>query len=192
MATIYLLRHSETEYSRLHNVCGVSDPPLSEQGIARAKSRAHVLDGLRFGTVCSSPSRRCIQTLELMLPGVAGKVDGRLREIHFGELEGKPIPEVFHESKDVPGTYVDDWKTYNFTGGDSVMDYFRRAGETAREYADGPEDDAVLIVSHNGFIACVLANLVSEDIDKLFTVPIPTCALIRITREGGSFGYQVF
>ena len=189
MAFIYLLRHSETEYSKLHNVCGVSDPPLSEEGVIRAKTRASILEGLNFGAIYSSPSKRCFQTLEIMKPGAAYTIDERLREINFGELEGQPIRKVFREKADAPGMYDDDWKTYHFFGGDNMVEYFERAGETVSGFAARPED-AILLVTHNGFINCVLANLVFRDIDKLFTVPCPTCGLVELKWENGVFSYN--
>lgn len=191
MATVYLIRHSETEYSKLRKVCGVSDPPLSEEGIARAQSRAYVLEGLRFGAIYSSPSRRCFHTLEIMKPGLTYSIDERLREIHFGELEGKHIPDVFRENASAPDRYDDDWKTYDFRGGDKMTEYFERAGETAREYAARTEE-TVLLAAHNGFINCVLANLVFRDIDMLFTVPCPTCGLVELKNQNGLFSYRIF
>ena len=190
MAIIYLLRHSETEYSKLRHVCGASDPPLSEEGIARAQHRAHVLEGLSFGAIYSSPSKRCFQTLEIMKPEAAYTIDERLREIHFGELEGSYIPDVFRVSKDAPDAYEDDWKTYHFPGGDNMVEYFERAGETVSGFAERPED-TILLVTHNGFINSVLANLVFCDIDKLFIVPCPTCGLVRLWQDGGRFQYDL-
>ena len=190
MAIIYLLRHSETEYSKLRHVCGVSDPPLSDEGVIRAKTRAHVLEGLNPGAIYSSPSQRCFRTLELMKPEAAYTIDERLREIHFGELEGSYIPDVFRVRKDAPDAYEDDWKTYHFPGGDNMVEYFERAGETVSGFAARPED-AILLVTHNGFINCVLANLVFCDIDKLFTVPCPTCGLVRLWQDNGRFRYEL-
>lgn len=190
MAIIYMLRHSETEFSKLKNVCGVSDPPLSEEGIVRAQHRAHVLRNLRFSAAYSSPLKRCFQTLGIMRPGMAYEIDQRLREINFGELEGRHIPEVFHVKKDTPDAYEDDWKTYHFPGGDNMVDYFERAGETVREIAAQP-NDAILLVTHNGFINSVLANLVFCDIDMLFTVPCPTCGLVRLWQQDGRFCYEL-
>ena len=191
MAIIYLLRHSETEYSKQRHVCGASDPPLSEEGIARAQSRAHVLEGLNFRAIYTSPSKRCFQTLEIMKPGAAYTIDERLREIHFGELEGSYIPDVFRVRKDAPDAYEDDWKTYHFPGGDNMVEYFERAGETVSSFAARPED-MILLVTHNGFINSVLANVVFCDIDKLFTVPCPTCGLVELKRENGVFSYKMY
>lgn len=191
MATIYMLRHSETEYSRLRKICGVSNPPLSDEGFELARARAHVVNGRSFAAILTSPSQRCIQTLDTMMSGSVYSIDARLREIDFGALEGKPINEVFRACKDAPDAYEDDWKTYHFPGGDNMVTYFEQAGETVLELAERPED-AILLISHNGFINSVLANLVFRDIDKLFTVSCPTCGMVELKKGNGSFAYRIY
>ena len=190
MATIYLLRHSDTEYTHLKLICGVSDPPLSNEGKVCAQNNSGIFSAHRFDRVFSSPAQRCTMTLNVMAPGYEYDTDVRLREIDFGELEGLPIKEVFHENTDQPGTYYDDWQMYHFPCGDNIVEYFRRAGDTVLAYADRPEN-AILLVTHNGFINSVIANLVMQDIRQLFTVPCHTCDMVKLWRKNGQFFYKL-
>ena len=190
MATIFMLRHGDTEYSKLKNICGVSNPPLSGEGRRKALKRKAALEEYHFDSTYTSPLIRCTETLQIMAPEIRYEIDSRLIEIDFGELEGKPIKDVFSENRDTPDTYSDDWETYHFPKGDNMADYFDRAGETVRTFA-GKKEDAILLVTHNGFINSVIANLVYRDIGKLFTVPCHTCDIIKLWEENGRFHHEI-
>jgi probable phosphoglycerate mutase len=84
---LWLVRHGETPASRDRTLAGWADVPLTEHGEAQALSLRPVLAGERFDGVWSSDLARALTTARLAWG--EPRVDRRLREMSFGELEGR-------------------------------------------------------------------------------------------------------
>src|ERR687894_33293 len=93
-ATVYLVRHGETEWSRSGLHTSRSDIPLIEEGEARARALGERLAERRFALVMSSPLRRALDTARLA--GLADDVETTddLVEFGYGEYEGRTTPEI--------------------------------------------------------------------------------------------------
>jgi len=83
---LWLVRHGETPASRGRTLAGWIDVPLTPRGEEEAASLRPVLEGESFDGVWSSDLRRAITTARLAWG--EPRPDPRLREIHFGALEG--------------------------------------------------------------------------------------------------------
>lgn len=86
---LWLVRHGETPASRGRTLAGWTDVPLTPRGEEQARALREALAGAPFDGVWSSDLRRALSTARLAwdAPAVA---DLRLREMSFGELEGRP------------------------------------------------------------------------------------------------------
>jgi probable phosphoglycerate mutase len=93
-ATVYLVRHGETEWSRSGLHTSRTDIPLIEEGEARARALGERLAERRFALVMSSPLRRALDTARLA--GLADDVETTddLVEFGYGEYEGRTTPEI--------------------------------------------------------------------------------------------------
>jgi 2,3-bisphosphoglycerate-dependent phosphoglycerate mutase len=89
---LWLVRHGETPASRGQTLAGWTDVPLTEAGEQEARGLQPVLAGETFDGVWSSDLRRTIATARLAWG--EPRQDRRLREIHFGELEGLYWPTL--------------------------------------------------------------------------------------------------
>src|SRR5262250_3210580 len=89
---LWLVRHGETPASRGQTLAGWTDVPLTEQGEAEAAALRPILAGETFDGVWSSDLARAIATARLAWG--EPRQDRRLREIHFGTLEGRFWPEL--------------------------------------------------------------------------------------------------
>lgn len=89
-----LLRHGETEWSRLGRHTGVTDVPLTAEGERRASALRPVLASRDFGLVLTSPRRRAVRTAELA--GFAGRIERTedLAEFDYGAYEGLTSPQI--------------------------------------------------------------------------------------------------
>ena len=89
---LYVVRHGETVWNKLHKVQGVADIPLAENGILLAEKTGEALKDVSFDLCITSPLIRARKTAELILEKQSGKVsvieDARIQEINFGVLEG--------------------------------------------------------------------------------------------------------
>jgi probable phosphoglycerate mutase len=89
---LWLIRHGETPASRDGFMAGWSNVPLTETGQEQAKALRPLLATQTFTTVWSSDLDRTMTTARLAWGETPP--DRRLRELHFGDLEGRPWREI--------------------------------------------------------------------------------------------------
>ena len=93
-ATIYLIRHGETEWSRTGQHTGLSDIPLTPFGEEEALAVGKQLRGLAFDAVLSSPRQRARRTSEIAGLNRSAEVEPLLREWDYGDFEGLRSSEI--------------------------------------------------------------------------------------------------
>jgi broad specificity phosphatase PhoE len=91
---IVIVRHGETEWSRIKRHTGRSDIPLTALGESQARGLAATLAPFRFAAVFVSPLQRARQTSVLAGYGDAAVVDPDLIEWDYGQYEGKTSGEI--------------------------------------------------------------------------------------------------
>lgn len=95
---LWLVRHGQTTRNRDGQLAGWDDVHLTEVGEAQASALRDRLAGERFDQAWSSDLSRAMRTAALGWGEVP--TDARLREIHFGDLEGLPWQDLAVEHKD--------------------------------------------------------------------------------------------
>jgi probable phosphoglycerate mutase len=161
---IYYIRHGETPWNAEGRFQGSKDIPLNDKGRTQATAAGHILRDLigrtarqphHFGYV-SSPLSRARMTMDLLrgslgLPAEGYAVEHRLREIGWGDWEGKTVPEM--EAHD-PATFAARRKDrWNVTAPNGET----YAQVTARLHAwlDGVKEDMVA-VAHGGTMRALM------------------------------------
>ena len=91
---LYIIRHGETSWNVERRLQGASDTDLNENGIALAAITGAAMKEIPFDCCFSSPLKRARETARLVLAGrnIPVTEDERLREISFGEWEGRIPP----------------------------------------------------------------------------------------------------
>jgi probable phosphoglycerate mutase len=147
---LWLARHGETEWSRARKHTGRTDLPLTPDGERQARDElAPKLAGARFDLVLASPLRRALDTARLA--GQDPEVDERLREMDYGDYEGRTTAEIRAER---PGW--DLW-TDGCPGGETVEDVGARADALiAERLRDGGE--RVLAFGHGHTLRILAAR----------------------------------
>jgi ribonuclease H / adenosylcobalamin/alpha-ribazole phosphatase len=103
--------------------------------------------------VFASPARRAVATARKIAPGRATRIDSRLHEIDYGELEGLPIAEL-------PARYpelVSAWQRGEdprFPGGENTAGVVARLKNFLAELPPHP----CLVVTHNVVLRCLLGH----------------------------------
>lgn len=95
MSTLVLVRHGESQWNRENRFTGWVDIPLSEKGVAEAKSAGEKIkkEDIKFDVAYTSALVRAQKTLDIMLE-VLGQEnipiykDQALNERHYGDLQG--------------------------------------------------------------------------------------------------------
>lgn len=89
-----IIRHSMTEANTDGRYIGVTDLPLSPEGKTDLLNKMDKFDYTSVQRVYSSPLKRCIQTANLLYPDVYVRTVNEIREMNFGEFEGKNTDEL--------------------------------------------------------------------------------------------------
>lgn len=96
--TLYLVRHGETDWNREARYQGQRDVPLNDAGRVHARRNGRVLRAIVDESpdidFVSSPLIRAIETMRIMRSELAldpdgFRIDGELRELHYGHWEGE-------------------------------------------------------------------------------------------------------
>ena len=150
--SLILVRHGETEWSRVGKHTGRSDLPLTERGRAMAASLAEVFHASPVARVFTSPLMRARDTCTLAGLGEGAVVDPDLAEWNYGQYEGKTTAEI---RSGRPGWWL--WRDGCPDGemGDEVAARADRAIARALIAADEANGDVALFA--HGHLLRVLA-----------------------------------
>ncbi|MBA9085867.1 alpha-ribazole phosphatase [Fontibacillus solani] len=152
----WLIRHGLTSWNVDRRYQGHSDVELLPNEKHGLEALSRKLKGVPFSAIYCSDLLRCRQTLKYVLPDLDTKgvhYDSRLREMNFGEWEGK----TYDMLKDIPlyCSWIDQPKCYTPSGGESWQQFEGRVNEIYCELRDISlnSNDPVLIVTHGGVIS---------------------------------------
>ena len=90
---IYITRHSLTTWNEEKRLQGWKNSDLTKQGLEDAKRLGNYLKNQSFDGIYSSPLKRAKETAQLIFPNKTIIEDDRLKEMNFGDYEGKFIDE---------------------------------------------------------------------------------------------------
>jgi probable phosphoglycerate mutase len=142
MPQAVLVRHGETEWSRVHRHTGRTDVPLTTAGSEKARLLGPELAEWTFALVLTSPLRRALDTCRLAGYGEVAALRDDLKEWDYGAYEGRTRAEIRAER---PGWSL--W-TDGVPGGESPDDVGRRADRIIGEVRAAPGDAAIFAHGH--------------------------------------------
>lgn len=150
---ITLIRHGMTPGNREHRYIGRTDEPLSPQGAA-----ALCPQPCPPGQVFVTPLRRTAQTAALLFPTAKQQVVDGLREMDFGDFEGRNHVDMEHDP--AYRAWVAGSCVAPCPNGESMEGFSRRvcaafSAVVADAAARGEEE--LTFVVHGGVIMAVLA-----------------------------------
>jgi probable phosphoglycerate mutase len=194
---IFVFRHGQTDWNREGRIQGHTDVPLNEAGRAESHRLALGLRHVRLDAMLSSDLSRAADTARLAIAEAAGKgwhpeipvrPDSRLREVHFGALQGMNRAEIREKYGDALanqlGAKVLSDELLRDIGSESaeqVLSRFFAALEEA--VASRPPGATIGIATHGGVVRRLLhygAGL------EVFAQPVPNATLFpfRFRPEG--------
>jgi broad specificity phosphatase PhoE len=137
---IVVVRHGETEWSRIQRHTGRSDLSLTATGREQAESLITKLAGLQFTAVFVSPLRRARETCEIAGFADRAVIDPDLIEWDYGAYEGLTSNEIQVER---PG-----WTLFRdgVIGGETIDDVAARAARVITRVRS--VDGNVLLFGH--------------------------------------------
>lgn len=150
--TIGWIRHGVTEWNQLGRIQGVTDIPLSQEGIEQAKLLAERLanEDKQWDGIVASDLNRAATTGRIIAErlGLPLLTDARLRERSFGQAEGTTLPERLER-------WGEDWRQ-NVPDQESTDSVVKRGLEFVDELVATHPGQSWLVVSHGSFLAAML------------------------------------
>ena len=159
---IFLVRHGETQWNKLGKFQGQVDVALNQRGLAQARDAARAALTWRPAALYSSPLRRTMQVAEEVSRkvGLPVAVDPRLMELNLGELEGATSQQMREEWSQVYRSWRENPGATVMPGGESMVQLRERVWQSFLEIEEAHSaDEAVLMVSHNFAIRCIISQL---------------------------------
>jgi len=146
---LWLVRHGQTTANAGGIISGWLDVPLTDLGEAQARFAARHLAGLDFDGVWSSDLARALATARLAWGEPAA--DQRIRELHFGELEGRHWGDL---GADLESALL-EFKRFRAPGGEDLSELRERV----LGFAGGLVPGRHLIFTHGGVIRLLTSDL---------------------------------
>jgi len=179
---IYFVRHGQTIFNQRRLLQGWCDSPLSEDGINQAKGVIPYFRDIDIKAIYSSISLRALDTAEIIGDSKNLKVEASrlLREMHFGNKEGLPLPENHLELYYLG--YKDAGGEINEETGQRIMDFVLNIYEKHL-------NDEIIIVSHAWAIRSFLRLIDKKRLDDYFdnNGKCPNCSLSIVDYDGDRF-----
>ncbi|WP_085524156.1 histidine phosphatase family protein [Tuberibacillus sp. Marseille-P3662] len=173
MIRLLLTRHGETEWNANGRMQGRADSPLTDLGYKQAQELARKLNDESIDVIISSPSKRAIQTAEL----IKGQRDAVIhRDEHFlemdvGEWEGQTKDEI--EALDLERHQL-FWEQPHLFKTDQGEDFYHvrervlpRLKHLIRDFTD----QNILIVTHSVVLKILLSYFEQRPLEKLWEGP---------------------
>lgn len=159
MTRLFVTRHAETVWHQDNRYTGSrSDPELTERGRRQADDLAKAAVTLGVDVLVSSSQRRAQTTAAPAAEalGLQLLVEPDLREVDFGELEGRTIAE---SDPSQVALFRADPVANAFPGAEPPADAAARAVAALRRIVAAHPDRTILVVAHNTLLRLTLCSL---------------------------------
>jgi len=159
---LLLIRHGETKENQLGLIIGQNSGHLSDAGKQSLVNLKKRTDLLHIDVVYSSDLKRCVDSAKLLFADrkIDIKLEPRLREINFGDLQGKPFSVV-------QGDYLYDL-SMKFPNGESNEEFIKRTINAVNDIAKSEPGKDIVIICHSGTISIIQAAVKNKKfIDEL-------------------------
>jgi alpha-ribazole phosphatase len=166
---LLLIRHAQPEEDARGRCYGRLDVGLSAEGEAVADGLADGLRPVELDAVYSSPRRRAVQTASRIGPP---RLDERLCEIDFGELEGRTYEEVERERPELYRRWMESPTQVRFPGGESWADLRARAADAVSDVLASNNGATIAVVTHGGVVRAVLADALGLRDERAFALDV--------------------
>jgi len=169
---VWLIRHGEPVPESRGRCYGSLDIGLSQEGRRQLMSVAGRLKSERLSVIYASPRKRAIESAAILAThhDCALAIDDRLREIDFGDFEGRPYDEI---AQSHPATYklwMEQPTEAHFPGGESFRQMQERVLDAGRLLLDRHRGQTVAIVTHGGVTRILLAEALGVPVTHIFRI----------------------
>ncbi len=161
---IYFAAHSTTKDNEAEISSGWKNIELSELGIRQSKELGGRFKDIKIDLICCSDLKRAVDTVKIAFgdryPVI---VDKRLRELNFGDFNGKPSKVVETMKKE----HIKE----PFPNGESYEQATIRTHEFYKELKEKHSDKTILVVGHRATQYGLDTLVGGKTIEECLSVP---------------------
>lgn len=182
-ATLDLMRHGEPVGGRKYR--GQVDDPLSDKGWAQM--REAVGDAAPWTRIVSSPLTRCRAFAEALAErhGLPLDFEARLKEVGFGEWEGKSAAEIEAAWPGSLARFKADPVGARPAGAEALDAFHARVAAALDDMLAAHGDDHILLVGHAGVMRMALAWALHIPLANAYRIEVASASLTRLRFEAG-------
>ncbi|GBC88976.1 Putative phosphoserine phosphatase 2 [bacterium HR13] len=185
MKRLYLVRHAQSEYNEKGIFQGRLDSDLTPLGFVQARLLAREFLKKKVDIIYSSPQRRAYKTA-LTISDMLGTqlvVDERLREMSFGEYEGKHFWSMLEAHKDVFLNWLSNPVKHPLPTQESMEEFEKRVRSFLEDVKSNHYQN-MLIVAHGGTLHAIVCLLTGIGLENLWNIHMDNTAITEIHMEG--------
>jgi len=183
---IDVIRHGEPVGGRRYRGYNIDDP-LTEKGWSQM--RAAVPESPPWQHIVSSPLKRCLEFSQELADDlqITCSVEDDLKEIGFGDWEGKTPEEILVEDSEALNHFYQDPVNNRPIGAEPLHTFSERVWHAYQNIIKNHHDRHVLIVAHAGVARAITANILHMSLDDVYSrLKIEYGAIIRSSIDEGS------
>ncbi|WP_166267799.1 histidine phosphatase family protein [Marinobacter caseinilyticus] len=185
---IDLIRHGEPEGGPMFR--GSKDDPLSPLGWHQMA--AAIGDDETWDVVLSSSMQRCLRFAETLAERLAIPLhtDDRLREIRFGEWEGKTVEAI--NTQYGPAALARFWadaETNPPPGGERLSHFQNRIADAWRDWTEHLAGQRILMVCHGGVVRVAVGAVMGVPQERVLSaMQVPYACRTRVRLDHSPHG----
>lgn len=190
---IYIVRHGETHWNNKRLLQGSADIELNENGRELAGITGRNLENTSFDIIYSSPLIRAYETACLIrghrnIPIVR---DERLRELGFGDNEGKNADELFADTSNPFHNFFHNPELFKpAKNGETLEHICERTKEFMQEVVEPNESvwNRIMITGHGAMNKAIMCYVKGHGIEQYWSGGLQkNCNIIILSLEHGRY-----
>ena len=185
MITWILIRHGQTMANEQGVLAGFLETPLSKVGEQQAIALREYLKETAIHYFYASSSKRAYETLQPLaeLKQANIEVVGALKEIHFGDFEGKNFSWIQKHYPDEVTKMLKEKDHYCYPGGESLVMAHTRMAKWLQEVSISHENSVVVVCAHAGTIRSMLSEFIAgnESLHWHFKIDNASISTVSVT-----------
>ncbi|MEM6376701.1 MAG: histidine phosphatase family protein [Bacteroidota bacterium] len=190
---IYIVRHGQTDYNKLHIVQGSGvDSSLNETGRAQAMAFYNKYKAIDFDVVLTSKLVRTHQTMRHFIDdGLPWEQFGEINEMAWGIHEGKKSnPSMIAEYKAMTSAWQQGDYDARIVGGESALELSQRLNEFVNHLKTRSESN-ILVCSHGRAMRCLMTLLNQVELFRMDEFPHANTGLYLVNYQPDVFHFQL-
>jgi alpha-ribazole phosphatase len=163
---LFFVRHGITDWNKEKRYLGHTDREVINSELGQLTELKDELKKINFDHVFTSDLRRCQETLSYLHLSSPASVDTRLREMNFGDWEGKTYEELKHDP--AYRNWIDNWEQGSTPNGESgegfkvrINSFFNELFQRILENTTN-SNQKILVMTHGGVIRYFVSKMVSS------------------------------